>query len=150
MPAHRITKEYIEIKSIPEPMSGCWLWLGFCQENGYGQLHARSLGERTAHRASYVLHRGDIPKGSLICHKCDTPSCVNPDHLFIGTAKSNMEDMSNKNRHRWSKIRFCKRGHSYGDNLGPNGFNKEGKRVYSCMKCKKINMLAFMEREKCS
>lgn len=87
----------LEVNHIPVPEAGCWLWTGPVNEDGYGQTWdgVRYLG---AHRASYALHIGPIPKGKEVCHKCDTRSCINPDHLFLGTHGENMRDMYRKGR----------------------------------------------------
>jgi hypothetical protein len=80
-----------EDQYIPEPNSGCWLWLGGTDgRNGYGRLNPRTWGERQAHRYSYRLHKGEIPKGLVIDHKCRNPSCVNPEHLEPVTQAENM------------------------------------------------------------
>lgn len=84
---------------MPEPNSGCWLWIGATKANGYGNC---SDGERSrnAHRLSYELHVGEIPAGMVIRHRCDTPSCVNPDHLVPGTQRENIQDCIAKGRAR--------------------------------------------------
>lgn len=89
-------------KWIPEPNSGCWLWDGAQLPRGYGILGKgrRGKGYYYAHRLSYQLHRGEVPDGLSVLHRCDVPSCVNPDHLFLGTQKTNMEDKKAKLRHR--------------------------------------------------
>lgn len=83
---------------IPVTESGCWLWIGCCSKSGYGQIkdHYKT---KTAHRTSYELHIGEIPEGMLVCHKCDVPFCVNPNHLFIGTSRDNILDSVSKGRH---------------------------------------------------
>jgi hypothetical protein len=89
-------------KVSPEPNSGCWLWTGCVSPAGYGQLKLGGAGAPVlyAHRTSYQMHKGEIPKGHFVCHKCDVRSCVNPDHLFVGTHSQNMRDCVDKNRHQ--------------------------------------------------
>jgi len=65
---------------------------------GYGRLRVGNRKTMLAHRFSYEAHVGPIPKGMFVCHKCDNPLCVNPDHLFVGTASDNMQDMHRKGR----------------------------------------------------
>lgn len=88
----------------PEPNSGCWLWSGAWNGKwnvcGYGRFNIDGV-MRQAHRWAYEHFRGPIPDGLFACHKCDTPPCVNPDHLFLGTAVDNMADMIRKGRAGW-------------------------------------------------
>lgn len=80
----------------------CWGWDASCFKAGYGQItHGYRIGEHLslkAHRVSYEIHFGKIPKGALVCHTCDTPSCSNPKHLYLGTPKSNVQDMIKRGR----------------------------------------------------
>lgn len=78
---------------------GCWDWVGNKHKQGYGKISF--MGKATlAHRISYELFVGPIPKKMMVCHTCDNPSCVNPDHLFTGRAIDNMHDKINKGRHK--------------------------------------------------
>ena len=90
-------KERFEAKYIPEPNSGCWLWVGATGTYGYGNVTVKQESIQ-AHRLSYLLFKGKIPKGMWVLHKCDVRLCVNPNHLFIGTRQDNMDDMVKKNR----------------------------------------------------
>lgn len=81
--------------------SGCWIWTGSLCGKGYGMMKAPELGQVRAHRISWVLHKGPIPDGLNVLHKCDMRCCVNPAHLFVGTQKQNVHDMISKGRERY-------------------------------------------------
>lgn len=82
---------------VRKTKSGCWLWKGALYSNGYGvfSLDGKMTG---AHRASWVLTFGSIPKGLCVCHTCDVRNCVRPSHLFLGTQKDNIHDCIRKRR----------------------------------------------------
>lgn len=88
-----------ESKVMYEPNTGCWLWTGALNNNSYGRLAIDNIN-KLAHRISYQIYKGEIPKDMLVCHHCDIPSCVNPDHLFLGTDLDNATDRMNKGRFR--------------------------------------------------
>lgn len=90
--------ERFERLYAPVPEAGCWLWIGAALPRGYGRITVRTGVSDYAHRLSWEMHRGGIPDGMFVCHKCDTPRCVNPDHLFLGTHTENMTDMAVKGR----------------------------------------------------
>lgn len=80
-----------------QEVNGCWEWQGARHKQGYGHFpYKRSV--QLAHRISWRLFNGEIPRGMNVCHKCDNTSCVNPEHLFLGTQIQNMRDMFKKKR----------------------------------------------------
>lgn len=78
--------------------NGCWLWQGCKNRNGYGKVAFKGTSHFIASRASYEIFNGSIEEDKFICHTCDVPSCVNPDHLWVGTHIENMMDMIDKGR----------------------------------------------------
>lgn len=115
MPAKRSLEDRLMEKVIPEPNSGCHLWLGAVR-SGYGVIGS-GVGKKVAlaHRVSWGLANGPIPAGLCVLHRCDVPSCVNPDHLFLGTIKDNSLDMVAKRRDRNQNVdaTHCIAGHEY-------------------------------------
>ena len=108
----RTTKDRFDEKWIPEPTTGCWLWIGAFNQYGYGVIYmgtGRGHVPNRAHRISWEIHRGPIPYGLCVLHRCDNPSCVRPDHLFLGTQSENVRDAVVKGRNaRGSRIAASK------------------------------------------
>jgi len=101
------------------PGHECWEWSAYRMPNGYGKFKFNDK-EGLAHRASWEIHFGPIPEGLFVCHHCDNPGCVRPDHLFLGTPQDNVDDMYAKGRdhrhgathcgnglHEWTEENIC-------------------------------------------
>ena len=102
------SKEYLMSKIQIDKKTGCWNWKGSRHKQGYGTKAFAGKRIKT-HRLFYEIFIGKIPERICVCHKCDNPPCCNPDHLFIGTYKDNMQDMIKKNRSNFLVGEKCKR-----------------------------------------
>lgn len=99
MPSPEFVRAKIMACSHPEPNTGCWLWTLAWHRQDYGMLDRKVYGHcGRAHRIAFEAFRGPIPPGVYVLHKCDTPPCVNPEHLFLGTHSDNMADCARKGR----------------------------------------------------
>lgn len=104
--------------------NSCWTWMGYFSGAGYGQIQHLRKGH-LAHRLMFeLIHTIKLAPEEFVCHKCDNPPCINPDHLFIGSASDNMRDCVSKGRDWESKKTHCPKGHPYdkvNTYLGLNG-----------------------------
>lgn len=112
---------------IPEPNTGCMLWVGGSDKDGYGKIFWNKRHRRT-HQVVYELKNGSIPKGHIIQHTCDTPSCCKLEHLKLGTWLSNMQDKVKKGRLRnqYMNATHCIYGHE---------FNDKNTKIYNGKRC---------------
>lgn len=103
-PKFNTLEEAFNAEAIRKDQDECWGWSGKTDKQyGVTRFKINDRYER-AHRASYLLHIGQIPKGLFVCHKCDNPICTNPSHLFLGTNLDNIRDCVNKNRQAKGKM----------------------------------------------
>jgi hypothetical protein len=122
----------IDAKSIPEPMSGCILWLGSLYENGYGVLHYKGMNLK-AHRANYELTHGSVPDGMVLDHLCRVRSCIRVDHLEVVTQRENVRRGSRMNLQD-----ECMRGHPFSTENTYVTVRKDGRTHRQCRACKAL------------
>lgn len=93
----KTVRERLEENYLVNEKNGCWEWMGMINKAGYGRITIKQK-KYLVHRAAYQEFIGLTPNNLLVCHKCDNPKCINPDHLFLGTHKDNGEDKTKKGR----------------------------------------------------
>lgn len=115
-------------------VNGCWEWQRARNKAGYGNV-VHNGRTWLSHRLSYMFATGQNPGELLVCHRCDNPPCINPDHLYLGTVKNNVDDMHGRGR-SWQKMRErCPAGHLLLDfNLSPVHLKKSQRRCWACGK----------------
>ncbi len=91
-------QQRFEDKVAYEPLCGCHLWTGATSKFGYGKLNTGKNKWSLAHRVAYNLYKGSIPDDKSVLHQCDVPSCVNPEHLYLGDYKQNALDREERKR----------------------------------------------------
>jgi hypothetical protein len=126
-------------------MDDCIEWTGSVAKNGYGRLCLNGK-YILAHRLVWKMVFGAIPPGICVCHRCDNRSCINPDHLFLGTGFDNMQDMVSKGRHSNQKKLLCKNGHEYQGHTRI----RSGKTSRLCMVCLKTSWRKATKKYKAS
>lgn len=130
-----IAKE--RLLSKVEKTDSCWLWRGGFNSRKYGKMYADKKSW-LAHRLSFTLFNGPIPDGLHVCHSCDVPACVNPDHLWVGTAKDNIRDAVDKGHFKRTKKTHCRKGHDYSVAGVYYRVRTNGSVYRSCALCSKI------------
>jgi hypothetical protein len=110
--------------------TGCHNYTGCIGTTGYGKINILRVTV-AAHRLSYSIYKGPIPDHLLVCHKCDNPKCINPDHLFLGSYLENNLDKIKKGRDHNKSKTHCKNGHEF--SIENTNFQKNGKR--KCRVC---------------
>lgn len=121
------------------PETGCWEWNRLKNLQGYGQFSAAGKGStKSASRWSHIRFIGPIPEGYFVCHKCDNPPCVNPEHLFAATQRVNMQDCVEKGRFHWKNKTHCPRGHEYTPENTSVEVQRGGYQNRICKQCRRI------------
>lgn len=134
---------------ISKNENGCWIWLGRKWSNGYGMI-ARNGQRTTAHRAAFEVAFGPISDATLVvCHKCDVPLCINPEHLFLGTQADNIHDCIRKGRaFVHIPLTHCKHGHKLTPDTVYQSRPKTSRHRWKCKECTRRENAKYAEYRK--
>lgn len=120
------------LENVEKTEAGCWLWAGAVGKWGYGETGYRSTNVRVHRKLFELVNDQKLTRWQLVCHRCDTPRCIRPSHLFLGTPADNIKDSADKKRHRNARKTHCKRGHPL---EGDNVYIKPDDGARSCKTC---------------
>lgn len=143
------------------PECGCWIWMGRVNDQGYGRTYrgSRNPSGILVHRLAYALANGldpwSLDRRQCVRHRCDTPSCINPDHLVLGTWKENVHDAKNRGRHAVAFhevdgkiVGTCASGHDLSvTGVYDYGVQKSGYRLRVCLECKRQRGREYARRK---
>jgi hypothetical protein len=116
----------------------CWEWTAAKSPNGYGQFALNKIAKST-HRISYIIHKGQIPDGLMICHTCNNPPCVNPNHLYAGTGKDNAQQASADGLFPSQQKTHCIKGHEFTEENTFLRLRKGRGITRVCRECKRLS-----------
>lgn len=139
---------------VKDAATGCWLWQGPIWKtrpspgNRYGYISLKVNGKWRSigtHKAMWWAVHGIPEKGMCVCHKCDVPTCVNPEHLWLGTHLQNMADCRAKNRYHYANLTHCKRGHEFNEE---NTYYRADNGLRACRVCQRERQRAKYEERR--
>ena len=123
--------------------SGCWLWNANKNNKGYGMFHVIG-NKKLAHRISWQLRYGEIPEGMHVLHLCNTPACVKPTHLFLGTHQENMQDKLNHGRAHYTSNKFSEETRKLITSM--RGARQSVNKIAAAVGCDKATIVRYLKK----
>jgi len=143
-PSIKNIKEHIE-NQIEINDFNCWLWTGHTDKDGYGNITIKRKSKRT-HRVYWEIINGPIPKGMWVLHTCDVPSCINLNHLFLGTHTDNMRDKVKKGRDFNKSKTHCIRDHEFNEKNTRHHTRPNGESHRTCRPCDALRSKSYRKK----